>query len=219
MEIVDGWKLIWKKKIKGGINLLKISRRVIIISFLFFFLLKFLKTISIKGNALTLLPGHCTFTSFRKFFRLCVPTEGYFAFNNSCWKKTTHHCSLSPPLSLSLSLIYRVMCNRIKRGEGGGFISIPRRVDFHSFRRIIHGAVSLFPQRYILNSFNLRTVYFHDLWPRSFPILLFYTNIKIIFHDIYWISTSSKKLGRNKNISFLRFIETVVQLRNRKKLG
>lgn len=25
-----------------------------------------------------------------------------------------------PPLSLSLSLIYRVMCNRIKRGEGGG---------------------------------------------------------------------------------------------------
>lgn len=124
-----------------------------------------------------------------------------------------------PPLSLSLSLIYRVMCNRIKRGEGGGFISIPRRVDFHSFRRIIHGAVSLFPQRYILNSFNLRTVYFHDLWPRSFPILLFYTNIKIIFHDIYWISTSSKKLGRNKNISFLRFIETVVQLRNRKKLG
>lgn len=91
----------------------------------------------------------------------------------------------SPPLSLSLSLIYRVMCNRIKRGEGGGFISIPRRVDFHSFRRIIHGAVSLFPQRYILNSFNLRTVYFHDLWPRSFPILLFYTNIKIIFHDIY----------------------------------
>lgn len=37
-----------------------------------------------------------------------------------------------PPLSLSLSLIYRVMCNRIKRGEGGGiyFDSTSRGFSF-----------------------------------------------------------------------------------------